>query len=271
LTDLRGDTSRRPRVDPGLAGGLREWLEDGISGPATTLSGGARPVLVTGTRLTAALDGVSVRQVTWSVRTARDALVRILFRQQVSTGAIGDPVADALGAARAEGRRSLVDFIEGLARPARTVFDHEVATRAALLRNRWRVPAGAWLARTADRLSIPLAGGRVLLCAEADLVLGAPSRAHASICLVDVRGGPGGAAARVGRHYLALLETIRSGAPPARLATYHAASGRLETEDVTDALLAQAAINTIASVCALIAPTAPAKVAPVGQEATRAR
>ena len=31
VTKLRGDASRRPVVDPGLAGGLRDWLEDGLA------------------------------------------------------------------------------------------------------------------------------------------------------------------------------------------------------------------------------------------------
>ncbi|HXR53996.1 MAG TPA: hypothetical protein VN793_03005, partial [Acidimicrobiales bacterium] len=30
LASLRGDSNRRPLVDPGLSGGLRDWLEDGL-------------------------------------------------------------------------------------------------------------------------------------------------------------------------------------------------------------------------------------------------
>ena len=45
LRRLRGDGIPRPVIDPGLAGGLRDWLEDGLvevvsrSSPVQTWSG----------------------------------------------------------------------------------------------------------------------------------------------------------------------------------------------------------------------------------------
>jgi hypothetical protein len=256
LDQLRGDASRRPMVDPGLAGGLREWLEDGLSIPASCLPGNGRPIVLTPRRLTAGLDGAPVEPGTWSVRSARDALVRILFRQQVTIGGYEEPAVDAVAAASAEGRMALVSFVDSLSVRARAVLDHEVARRAALIHERWPMPSGTWLPRTAERISLPFAGGRVVLSGEADLMLGAPCTRQASVCLVQVRGGPLGEAARLGRRYLALLETIRSGAPPCRAASYHSAHGRLEAEDVPDALLAEMVDHVIASARALIAARA---------------
>ena len=41
LRRLRGDGVPRPEVDPGLAGGLRDWLEDGLVEAVATLPVGA--------------------------------------------------------------------------------------------------------------------------------------------------------------------------------------------------------------------------------------
>jgi hypothetical protein len=79
----------------------------------------------------------------------------------------------------------------------------------------------------------------VVVAGTIDLVLGAPPARRSSVCVVEVRaGGPDGAGAG-GRRLLALLETLRSGAPPCRAATYDARSGRLDAEEPTDDQLAE--------------------------------
>ena len=245
LGELRGDTTRRPQVDPGLAGGLREWLEDGVSDATASLPGGS--VIVDPRSLSWALGGTEGDGTApeWTIRLAKEALVDVLFRQQVTMGGIGDALEDALAAVRAEGRTSLVDFVEHLPRSARTVLDHELGAHAVLLGRHWAPLAPGWLPRTHDKISIPLAGGRVVLTAEVDLVLGVPCAGQASVCLVAVTSGAPNPSQRADRHFCALLETIRSGAPPCRLATYYSASGRIDAEDVPDALLAHAVQRTI--------------------------
>src|SRR5580704_6148475 len=55
LQRLRGQPSERPAVDPGLAGGLRDWLEDGLAEAAAAVDDGALPVRVSKDGLTGVL------------------------------------------------------------------------------------------------------------------------------------------------------------------------------------------------------------------------
>jgi hypothetical protein len=101
------------------------------------------------------------------------------------------------------------------------------------------------LPRTAERIEVPLGGGAVVLRATADLVLGRPSDGTASVCLVRLedrrRDQTGSLQAKRARRALALAETLRSGAPPWRVASYDPDEGRLSCDDVDEAMLAQAA------------------------------
>ena len=57
LALLRGDATTRPRFDPGLAGGLRAWLEDAAYGTAATRGEGAGPLVLGTRRLLGAATG----------------------------------------------------------------------------------------------------------------------------------------------------------------------------------------------------------------------
>src|ERR1700689_914998 len=46
LALLRGDAAARPRFDPGLAGGLRAWLEDAAYDVVAARGGDAAPLLL---------------------------------------------------------------------------------------------------------------------------------------------------------------------------------------------------------------------------------
>ena len=242
---LRGTPGERPPVDPGLAGGLRDWLEDELSGAVAGLPEGAGPVRVSKD----AVNGVLVCEAQLvagrtgrsgpTVPLARGSMVDALFRQWVTVGRIDDPVADALEALEVEGDPDgIVAFVGGLAGDERRALAAEVAGHAERIRAGWPVPPPSWLARTQERMVVPLAGGRVVLSGVVDLALGAPSGGRASVCVVEVKSGRRRVEHRADLHLYALLETLRSGAPPFRVATFYTAGGELDVEPVgRDALL----------------------------------
>ncbi|HEY1734745.1 MAG TPA: hypothetical protein VGG23_09875, partial [Acidimicrobiales bacterium] len=108
LDRLRGDTEGRPVVDPGLAGGLRAWLEDEVVDLARSVPDGASVLvgprgLVAGSgSLTAPTKSTTpttpAPPTEPTVALARGALVGALFRQLVVTGRIGHAMADATAA-----------------------------------------------------------------------------------------------------------------------------------------------------------------------------
>jgi hypothetical protein len=261
LALLRGDAAARPRFDPGLAGGLRAWLEDAAYDVVVARGEHAPPLFLGPRQLLrshdehgdgggrAANGGVGDRSgadgggsdgggfdgsgaTTDRILVSR--LVQALFRQLVHTGEVHDPMADALDALRAAGDEADVRQVESLAEGARTVLAETLAVHARNLSGLVPRFAPGWMPRTNDRVAIPLAGGRIVLHGMFDLMVGLPQPRTASLCALGLSSDGPWAVARRSLHYLSLLETLRSGAPPFRLALLESASGRYGVEDVRE-------------------------------------
>jgi hypothetical protein len=240
LALLRDGSGRRPRFDPGLAGGLRAWLEDGAAELLAGRGESASPLFL-GPRLlwgepAATLDpSEATPPPSYPTDLVRSCLVRALFRQMVTTGQVEDPLGDALDALRIDpGRQAMVHHIDGLAPAERTALATSLRLHTENLERLTPRFAAGWLPRTHDRVAIPLAGGRVVLCGTFDLLVGAPVPGRAALCAVGLTTGGRWAQARTVLHYLALLETLRSGVPPFRVALLHSAVGRYGVEDLLE-------------------------------------
>jgi hypothetical protein len=279
LALLRGDVSTRPQFDPGLAGGLRAWLEDAAYEVVASRGDLAAP-LVLGPREVLPGDRVepagnreraererAQRERTESERAesewagspqklctasfspgaggpGRDArpneeallgrLVHTLFRHLVMGGTLDDPWRDALDGLGAAGSADVVRQCEALGEPERMALAERVAAHGGHLANLVPRLAPGWMPRTDDRVAIPLAGGRVVLHGVFDLLVGLPRPGTAAICALGLTTGRPWAWERRSLHFLALLETLRSGAPPFRLALIESATGRYGAEDVRE-------------------------------------
>jgi len=275
LDRLRVTGRPRPVADPGLAGDLRAHLEHGIDGPAGSVPshgpvddaglrcGPGAPLVVTARRLTRALacpvhaTGDPLDERGFSLPLACGALVDVLFRQLVATGAIGDAVTDGMAGLGVDDHRApLVAWIGQLAPTELSELRSEVERQADGLRRRWPALDPAWLPRTHERIRVPLAGGAVELVAHVDLALGRPGGDEASVALVDVTSGSRRPAHRDDRHLHALIETLRSTTPPFAVATYYTRTGELDVDPVTPELLVDAARRCRAGVRALTGPAA---------------
>jgi hypothetical protein len=239
LASLRGDSRHRPLVDPGLSGGLRDWLEDGLCSVAPRV---ATPLILNKQSLRDALAGRPDRTKTGAQPVnhsiALGALIDVLFRQLVTIGRIDDPMKDGIGALRIDPRRcEIVDFVNALTGHERAEFQEELATQTAILLDRWPRLSPSWLPRTQERIAIPLAGGDVVLVGVVDLIVGAPSAGRASIGLIELKSGRARSEDRDDLRFYALLETLRSGAPPFRVATFYTRTGQVDAEDVDDEAL----------------------------------
>ena len=271
LALLRGDASTRPGFDPGLAGGLRAWLEDAAYGVVAS-RGDLAPPLVLGPREvlqgdraepagrglaereptereptergpTDSLQKLSTDSFRGTGRGAEDGtseeallgrLVHALFRQLVMGGSLGDPWRDALDGLAAVGSTDVVRQCEALDGPERTALAGRVAAHAGHLVDLLPRLAPGWMPRTDDRVAIPLAGGRVVLHGMFDLLVGRSRPGAASLCALGLTTGRPWAWERRSLHFLALLETLRSGSPPFRLALIESATGRYGAEDVRE-------------------------------------
>jgi len=251
---LRTPGAARPGVDPELAGGLREWLEDELAGPVASMGESVSPIRVRKDALTQVLlceahfAASRTAPRVLSPQLARGSLVDALFRQWVTVGEVGDPLADGLGALAADDAGAeIASFVASLPAERRRALALEVATHVDRVRADWPVPSPAWLARTQDRITVPLAGGRVLLAGVIDLALGGPALDQASVCLVEVKSGARRVEHRADLHFYALLETLRTGAPPFRVGTYYTATGELDVEPIGEDVLVGALQRVVAA------------------------
>jgi hypothetical protein len=252
LDDLRSRTACRTGFDPGLAGGLRAWLEDGVVSIVSGMAGASALEIRPWNLVRGATGTYPGCPPTASANSPRRlprlhlALVRTVFRLTVAGSPPARPFEDALSALSVEDRGvAIVHAVGALGRRQRSALRDIVRSDAATIVSQWRMPPAAWLPRTRERLCVPLGGGAVVLTATADLMLGALAPTCASVCAVNVHAGPPEAAHARVRGFLALLETLRSGAPPFRVATYHTACGRLVVQDVTDDVLTSAVSDVL--------------------------
>jgi hypothetical protein len=198
-----------------------------------------------------------------SAELARGSLVDALFRQWVTTGRLDDPWSDALGAVSVGGDPDgIAGFVGGLAAERRQALTEEIVEHAAGIVARWPVPSPTWLPRTQERVVVPLVGGRVVMNGVVDLAFGGPAGERASVCIVELKSGRRRVEHRGDLHFYALLETLRSGAPPFRIATYYTRTGELDVEAVSEDVLVSAVQRVLAGavrLCRLAAGTEPAR------------
>jgi hypothetical protein len=233
LALLRGDAAARPRFDPGLAGGLRAWLEDAAY-DVVAARGEHAPPLCLGPRQLLGFPEERRHDDTVTGHLVLSRLVHTLLRQLVHTGGIDDPLADAVNGLRACGADAAVRHVESLPEAARATLAETLALHARNLSGLVPRFAPGWMPRTDDRVAIPLGGGRVVLRGVFDLVVGLPQPRTASLCALGLSTGGPWASERRSLHYLSLLETLRSGTPPFRLALLESATGRCGVEDVRE-------------------------------------
>ena len=259
----------RPRLksDPDLQGRLRGSLESGLRGlvegaghddPAAASGVGTPPppssplVVVTKDRLTGVL-ACEAHHVAGefgdrppTVAMACGALVDVLFRQLIAVGSIEDPMADGLAALGVDDRQQdLVSWIVGMPVAEREALRAEVERQADGLGRHWPVLEPTWLPRTQESMRVGLAHGAVELSARVDLAIGRPAEDEASVALVEIKAGARRVEHRADLHFYALVEALRSPAPPFVVATYYTRTGELDVDPVTEELLVGAVRRTI--------------------------
>lgn len=231
---LRGTLALRPSVDRGLAGGLRAWLDDGIFELLGAPAIGAVRVRTSDVAGTPPTGGLTAM--------LRGALVAQLLSLHVAGCTPADAYAAAATALHASGRdNDLAEALDELDTEERARLAAEVASHGAVLVDRLPAVPARWSPRVGVRHHVALSGGGVILRGRIDLTLGEPGGTTACVCLLDVTTSPLEQRHEDALSYLALLETLRSGEPPLRVAALSTADGTALVRDVTGTLLADAA------------------------------
>lgn len=246
LDALRGEPGARPPIDATAAPRWRAQLELTL-GDLIGASVPDLPVVVSSATLGRRAD---VLDLAGSARgRLRGALVSVLTRLHVAGAPVADAFGDAVDAWLAEGPApGLRAHYDALDADARARLATEVTAHfVTLARSFGPVPPG-WDARTAQRASLRLAGGRVLVRDTVDLVIAARESDLASVVLVDVTTAPLGESAERALRFHALVELLRSGEAPWRSAVFSSATGELWSRDLDEELLARALEDLVTAV-----------------------
>jgi hypothetical protein len=97
-----------------------------------------------------------------------------------------------------------------------------------------------WRPRLESSLRLELCQGKIIVQGKVDLALGQAQGTQARVLIVDLKTGQPAAAHADDLRLYALLETLRVGVPPFRMASYYLDSGTWHAEDVDEGVLVAA-------------------------------
>ena len=240
-----GPRGLRPKVDPGLAGGLRARLDDAVYERLGCVPVGA-------VRLSASAFAPTAVQPSRGL--LRGALVAQLIPLHVVGVDVASPLDDAVEALRASGRdQSVCQRYDSLDMDERGQLEAELRSHHSVLREVLPAVPARWSPRCAVRQAVELVGGGVTCRGVVDLAIGTPGGTRACVCLIDVTTSPIASHHELVCNYLALLETVRTGEQPLRVAVVSTADGRSIVRDVTADLLSSAIEDVLQALPASIA------------------
>jgi hypothetical protein len=110
----------------------------------------------------------------------------------------------------------------------------------------------SWRPVLESSLRAELGGGRIILSGRVDLVLGQSQGLVAGKAFVDFKTGGAWAGHADDLRFYALLEALRLGVPPFRLASYYLDQGDICSEDVNEDLLESAAARAADGIVKLV-------------------
>ena len=248
LTELMGRGQPRPDFDSGLALRLRDELETTLADVADGL--GDQQLAVTKRALSQVHTcerhhlGEEEAGFEWSVATATGAVAHkaielsATLRPPAPPEHLVDVALDRLAADHDRGPGAWL----AAAAPV-DVAELRGAALDRLLKFADEFPPLklSWRPRLESSLSTALCADRIWLRGRVDLALGRPTGTTAGVLILDFKTGRPGRAGVDDLRFYALLETLRAGVPPFRVASWYLDSGQCHAEDVTEDVLASAA------------------------------
>ena len=255
IIELLGKGGDRPELAPSLPTDLSEALVEGLA-PVRDLIDAAKPVWVSKHQL-ATIHGCEAHAMAerrkdfeWSPPSARGVVahkaVELLVNWQ---GEVEPPtVADEALARLVDADRSIGGYLAGLSAGERAELRGLVVDSVSKFTDCFPPLKPAWRPVTESSVRVELFGGGLVLAGKTDLTLGRPG----DKVIIDLKTGGTVGTHREDLRYYALLETLRLGTAPRKVATYYLDSARAHVEDVTEGMLWSALARTVDGACRLL-------------------
>ena len=190
----------------------------------------------------------------WSVANARGTVAHRAIELSVhwrADKAPGELVDEAL-ARLINDERGPSQYLQSLPEGDRAQLRGEATDLVAKFLECFPPLKDAWWVRSEGGVIHEMHDGRIVLSGKPDLTLGRPRGASPSKVIIDLKTGARSPAHREDLRFYALVETLRLGVPPRKVATYYVDAARAEAEDITEAHLRSAARRVSDGVIKLI-------------------
>ena len=258
VVDLLGaEASERPTFDPALRHRLRARLEADLAPHVDALD----ERLFLNKHLLAQAHACEARFVAeqqedfaWTVPTARGAVSHKAIELSVHLPGDRPPMdlVDEAFARLQQTDQSIADWLVTISEVEAAELRAAATERVAKFLECWPPLDSRWRPVTESRLSVDLCEGRARLSGKVDLSLGAADGNTAGKVIVDLKTGAFAPAHADDLRFYALVETLRLGTPPRKLATHYLDAGELRPEDVTEAVLDSAVARTVDGAAKLV-------------------
>lgn len=266
---LGASPSDRPAFDPDLRHHLRRELEDGLADAVAAVDPDD-PIWVSKHRLRE-VHGCEAKYradevFVVSAANARGIVAHKAIELSINLAGAHDPlelIDEAVGRLEHSDQRGeqwVAEWLRTCSEVERAEVKAEANDRLVKFLDCWPPLSPKWRPAPESKLYVDLCDGRVVLAGKVDLALGRAEGNRAGKVLVDLKTGRAHAAHREDLRFYALIEALRLGVPPRRLATHYLDSGHLEPEEVTVDLLESAVARTIDGVRAMVALDDPDRV-----------
>ncbi|MGI9032702.1 MAG: PD-(D/E)XK nuclease family protein [Acidimicrobiales bacterium] len=261
VDELMALGQERPRFAPAVAEGLRVDLEQGLR-PLLGSTAASDALWVTKGALgrvhacEAHHQSASEDAFAWNAGNARGTVAHRALELSVTVR--GDPAPldlvdhaiDSLG--RDEHRTSPRPWLRAASAVELADLRASANDVVAKFLECWPRLAPAWAPRAESSIGADLCDGQVVLRGRVDLLLGRPSGDQARVLVVDLKTGRPHSSHLDDLRFYALVQTLRVGVPPFRVASYYLDTATFHHEDVTVDTLAAAAHRALQGVAKLV-------------------
>jgi len=255
--DLLALGQARPQFDRSLGDDLRAQLESSLGPLAESLP---EPLHVPKNALAQvhACEANYLAERDWSGWNASNAEGVVTHRAVQLSISLGDSapplllVDHAVEELMADEGSELGSFLHAAPAATRAELRGRAGNAVATFLECWPPLKASWYPRTELPVRVDLCDGRIVLRGKIDLVLGRATGAEARCLFVDLKTGGHYPSHLDDLRFYALIQAMRIGVPPFRVASYYLDSAGFAAEDVTEHTLAAALHRTEAGVAKII-------------------
>jgi hypothetical protein len=189
----------------------------------------------------------------WSAASVRGTLTHRAIEKMILHRHQPGEAARAAIERAPEREDTLGAFVAALDEEDRADLCRDVANSAADFQMQWPPIDARWCPRIEAKVGASICGDRVVLRGKYDLALGVPRGTEARVLIVDFKTGAPRLEHLDQIRLYALIETLRMGVPPFRIAVYSFEQAGYYYEDVTVDLLVRTADRVAEGITAIVA------------------